>query len=118
MYAITQLEAALAVGQRELQAYADADNDPESIFPLVEERESLVLNALSSMAEAEAKEQRLLLDKLHMVLDQQRDLASAARRLREEVVDSLNASKPQAKRLVSYSKAARPSITPFAFAKS
>ena len=116
MYALAQLDAALVVGQRELKAYAD--NDPESVFPLVEERESLVLSALSAMAEVEAVEQRILLDKLQMVMDQQRELACAARRLRDEVMDSLNASKPQAKRLVGYSKAARPAIIPFAFAKS
>lgn len=111
MYALTQLDAALAVGQRELAAYAE--NDPDSAFPLVEERESFVLSALSAMESAQPDAQRQLVSKLQMVLEQQRQLEQAARRLRDEIRDSLNAAKPQHQRLAGYKKAAVPQASQF-----
>lgn len=116
MYALTQLDAALAVGQRELAAYAE--NDPDSAYPLVEERESMVLSALSAMEANSAGDQRLLISKLELVLDQQRQLVTAARRLRDEIAQSLNASKPQVQRLAGYKRAAKPTIVTRSFAKS
>lgn len=116
MYALVQLDAALDVGRRELAAYAA--NDPDSAFPLVEERESFVLSALASMEYVQAGDERQLVSKLQMVLDQQRELEAAARKARDEIRDSLNASKPQQKRLAGYKKATRVTMFTPAFAKS
>ncbi len=116
MHALAQLDAALAVGQRELAAYMS--DDPDSVFPLVEEREGFVMGALASVTDVGADDQPLLISKLRMILDQQRDLADAARRLRDEVMQSLNESKSESQRLAGYGRAVRPTIFTPAFAKS
>ncbi len=116
MHALAQLDAALAVGQRELAAYTG--DDPDSVFSLVEEREGFVLGALASVTEVEAADQPLLISKLRMLLDQQAALSSAARSLRDEVMQSLNESKIESQRLAGYGRSVRPRGFIPAFAKS
>ena len=116
MHALAQLDAALAIGQKELDAYASGD--PDQVFPLVEEREAHVLRALSTMDQAPRDKQRELEDKLQLVLEQQRLLARAAVRLHERLRDSLNASRLESNRLAGYGKATRPAVLPRTFACS
>ena len=116
MQALAQLDAALAVGQRELDAYAS--EDPDQAFPLVAEREACVLRALSAMEQTPIEDQRHLIPKLQLILDQQRLLANAATRLRDEIRESLNDTKQQSQRLAGYGKASKPAMLPRTFACS
>ena len=116
MRALAQLDAALAVGRRELAAYTG--DDPDSVFSLVEEREGFILSALAAMTSAEAEDQSLLISKLRLILDQQRELAHAASSLRDEVMQSINESRFQSQRLAGYGRAVRPNVIAPAFARS
>ena len=116
MHALAQLDAALAVGQRELAAYAG--DDPDNVFSLVEEREGFILSALAAMTSTEAEDQTLLISKLRLILDQQHELANAARCLRDEVMQSLNESRFESQRLAGYGRAVRPAVITHSFAES